>query len=130
MSTDSNLDKRTKAQMLEELGAFKAKVHEWEQRSAKQADANKQAEPKPVVEADALRECVRALDWVKARTGDTYGNGQLRSDVAAIDRLLRHLASKYGVPLIDVQVRDCARPHLDDIPDYNLAQAVRSAAMR
>lgn len=118
MSPD-RFDRRTKAQLLERLDELGQQLAELSAEKAQHQKAN------PAVhEADALRGCVRALDVLLPATNQYNAP----TGTAAIGRLLRLLAAKYGVPLVEVQVRDCARKHVDELNGYALGQAVKSAA--
>ena len=77
------------------------------------------ATPDRVPEADALAGCARALDALP-KTSETlsgYSASRLQPDQATIRRVLRALADKYGIPLVEsiTEVRDCNRAHLDQI---------------
>lgn len=91
-----------------------------------------QQAPDRVPEADALARCVRALDALPhvRDTNGTY-SGSLHPDQGTIRRLLRTLADKYGVPLIEttVEVRDCQRAHLDQVDSMALLAALGNSVV-
>jgi len=119
-------DRRTKTQILEELADVKARLEESESRKNVTVDA-----PAPVPEALAIAGCVRALDRLveSHRNSITHGyspayafaGDRQQSDV---ERVLRLLAARYTVPLIDVQSEPCHRAHVDEIDPASVMAAL------
>ena len=114
--------KSTKAELLAELQAVKENAVAWMER-AKKAEKVIIPEPDPVPEAEALAGAINALDKVRTRSNNY--NNDYRPDTTAIALILKHLAAKYGVPLVEVKYEPCARQHLDDIDTIRMADAIR-----
>jgi hypothetical protein len=80
-------------------------------------------------EAKAVAECVRALRPIAprkdARTSYTYTSPQ--ADAEKVGRVLRYLAERYGVRLVEVRQEPmpCDRPHLENASEGELVQALR-----
>lgn len=91
-----------------------------------------QQAPDRVPEADALARCVRAIDALPHVRDTTYNyGGSLHPDQATIGRLLRTLADKYSVPLVEttVEVRDCQRAHIDQVDSMALMAALGNSVV-
>lgn len=122
--TDS---KSTKAELLAELEAVRENAEAWIER-AKKAEKVIVPVPSPVPEANGLANAIRALDGVTAAQR-TY-NGETQLDRSAIARILKHLADRYGVALIETKYEPCARAHLDELDPTRVADALRSGYVR
>lgn len=93
--------------------------------------------PKPYTEADALARCISALQALKDTESrasrnsyvDTYAvmSSEYRSSWGPGDRILRFLADRFGVSLIEVQRPDCSRQHLDQISPDQILNALNVA---
>jgi hypothetical protein len=118
-----------KADLLEEVGRLQERLEQAEAAALPaQVDAS-------VPEADALARCVRAIDalpTVLANSYGSFGDRTRQPDQPTIARLLRTLADKYGVPLIEttVEVRDCQRAHLDQIDPMAVITALGNSVPR
>lgn len=117
-------DRRTKAELL-------ARIEEL----SEQINNPRETYVEPVPEATAVAACVRALDKMLngARRTSGYsspiytdfGNGPIYRQQTEVERVLRLLAAKYQVPLIDIEVQrvECNRPHVT-------VQAIQEAVAR
>lgn len=128
-------DKRTRAELIEELAAARE-----ETRAAESAAYHaQQAMPAPLVsvpEATALAQCIRAIDAMQntsrssssANVGyASYGySGDYPRQQSTVERLLRSLAAKYDVPLVEVRTEPCSRRHLDEISPDRIMQALHA----
>lgn len=115
----------TKAALLERIGGLTERLTAAEEIIA---EVPKVAAPRAVPEAAAMAACIRALDddleaseKNSRTTSYNYGLQGVPSD-GSIDRLLRSLAAKYGVPLIEVKTEPCQRPHVDSIGEISWGQ--------
>lgn len=134
MSTE---DKRTKADLLAELATARQETQDARSAAYKAQQALPGA-PTAVPEATALAACIRAIDTMNEgrRTSSNvgysstlyaYGNGYNEPHQQdEVERLLRSLAAKYGVPLIETRTDPCARRHLDEINPDRIMQALHS----
>jgi hypothetical protein len=116
-------DKRTKGQLLNDL-------YEAEQRAERAESAIYRATqniegPAPVPEASALASCVRALEPLKERA--QYSSSTASPDRPTIERVLRSLAGRYGINLVEIHntAQPCERRHLDEASEGELMQAIR-----
>lgn len=91
--------------------------------------------PPPLTEAGALERCMAALtelnETEKRRSQNTSYNyatpaGDWYSNTA-IERILRHLAMRYDVRLIETQTEPCGRAHLDTLSPDALFSALSVA---
>lgn len=116
----TDFSKMTKADLLQQVGALSQRVTELEARPV--AEAPK--EPVVVPEAQALGNCIRTLDWLadRPKTNNSYGYQQ--TNVGPIDRVLRTLAAKYGIPLVETRYEACSRRHLDELSAQDIVRAV------
>lgn len=111
-------DRRTKAQILDELQRAQKKLDEYENRPV--------VRPDRVPAADALAGCIRALEPL-TRESSRSGYGYDRSPkFPELENVLRHLTERYGVDLTVRTVEPCNRPHVDDATDELLIHALRS----
>lgn len=106
--SDQDLSRKTKAELLQQIGALT-------ERLAAKETADRQSAPRRG-EAGALKVCIDAIDFhlTSDERKATY------SSLGPVDRILRFLAAKYSVPLIETQVRDCNRKHVDEIQPHQL----------
>lgn len=127
-------DKRTKADLLAELAAAQQEAQD-ARSAAYRAQQALPSAPTAVPEAMALAACIRAIDTMTERrnSGSTggyanYGIGggynEYPRQQSEVERLLRSLAAKYSVPLIEVRTDPCARRHLDEISPDRIMQAL------
>lgn len=96
----SDLMRRTKADLVAEVERLTALVAQMPQPTKRDFDK----------EARAIDRCVDALTPLKPERG-SYSYGQ--ETPGQIERVLRYLAGRFGVSLIEVAWRDCDREHLD-----------------
>lgn len=115
--SDSTADRRTKAELLHRIEELEKIVD------------NPPIPEAPLVvevpEATALAACVRALDALKdshrnsvsgARSNyTTFGIDLSPRRHTDIERVLRLLADRYDIPLVEVETRECTRPHVDEL---------------
>jgi len=134
-------DKRTKADLLVELEEAQRKIR---QAKSEAYDAYQALPGRPpaVPEADALAGCIRALEALQetqrnTRTSYSTNNAyQLNySDsgpryINDVERILRTLAARYGVPLIEVRIEPCSRRHLDEINPDQIMSALHGGHIR
>jgi len=113
-------DRRTKAQLLEELAETRKRLAESESTKSVTIEL-----PERVPEAEALAGCVRALNAIAER--GQYG-GVPNGDRAAAARVLRSLADRYGVQVFtrEVVTEPCSRTHVDSLDPYTLKSALSS----
>lgn len=109
-------DRRTKVQILEELDRITA-----ENQKLRAAAPDR---PVRVPEAEALAECIRALDKLKgASRGSGYGyTNEPKSEVS---RTILALSERYGIPRVERVPEPCARRHMEDINAMDVLTAVR-----
>jgi hypothetical protein len=112
-------DRRTKAQLLE-------RIDELTNRLEVVPLLKKEA---PAPEGVAVSECIRALGSLQTPRPTSW-SGDPQPDCAAIGRVLRLLASRFDVPLVEVRTEPCSRSHVDEIDSYALTNAIRSVMTR
>lgn len=115
---------KTKAELLEEIEVLRERLDDTRAKDAPRVER--------VPEADALAACVRAIDQLEESSSgrqsfDPYVSRRSQSDT---ERVLRTLASRYGVDLFTVEFRQepCSRRHVDDLDMGRIADALRSGA--
>jgi hypothetical protein len=120
-------DRRTKAQILAALNDTTKRLNELENQKSVNIEA-----PRLVPEAETLAKCIRAFDVLStSRSGvsTSYGLYERRGPSATdVGRVLRLLADKYGVDLVESVTAPCDRPHLDDASESALVGALRNVA--
>ena len=107
-------DRRTKAQILEELAETKIRLAAAQNRIP---DA-----PKAIPVANALAGCIRALDLIPPAKASMYASPAASSEVAHV---LRHLMTRYGVDLTERVTEPCDRRHVDEATDTELIERIR-----
>lgn len=126
-------DKRTKADLLDELSEAEATIRlaKSDAYDAHQALPNA---PARIPEADALAACIRALDALTESTknngyGSSYSLGYTSGDSyrsqTASERVLRSLAAKYSVPLIEIRTEPCSKFHVENPDEERVLSALR-----
>lgn len=104
--------RHTKTQLIEELESYRGE----QKRLTDQLNAVP-APPKPVPEATALAGCIRALDLLNGETPNRgyFDPFNVRAGQRSVEQLLRLLAARYSVNLIEVHVEPCQREHVDEV---------------
>lgn len=108
-------DRRTRAQLLDDLAQKSAEVRRLTDEAAVRAVDDRSPEVR------ALDACVRAIDAVQPnRISTNYGIGRAErtTDIAWV---LRALSSRYGVDLTREVTLRCERDHVDDMTMAQLA---------
>lgn len=120
----SDWSRHTKAQLIEEIESYRGE----QKKLVEQLNAVPPA-PKAVPEAVALAGCIRALDILNGETPNRghFDPFNVRAGQRAVEQLLRMLASRYGVDLVEVQVEPCRRSHVDEMDLSFVADAIRNA---
>lgn len=113
-------DRRTKAQLVERMEELEAHI-----RSTRPGPQVKPEPPAP--EGVAVSVCIAALEKL---TGRQQYSGASTADGPAIGRVLRLLAARYEVPLVEVRYEPCSRAHVDQISSFALQNAIESAVQR
>lgn len=108
----------TKAGLLEEIGRLKDRIENPPRRESPPLA--------PVPEAVALSGCIRALDQIPnlSRNGYTSNVGP---EPATVTRVLRALADRYQVPLVEIKHEPCDRRHVDQIDADAISYAIQNA---
>lgn len=106
-------DRRTKAQLVAEL--------ERAEREASELRARVPVSPARVPEADALADCIRALDGIKSGQSYSYGS----KDPHAVRRTILALCEKYGIQREERVTEPCERRHVEDMNAVDVISAVR-----
>jgi hypothetical protein len=114
-------DRRTKAQLLAEIERLEEARREDKRRAVNVTV------PEHVPEAEALAQCIRALDPLDSRSRSVYDPAASRGSIA---RLLKSLADKYGVEVFRTEhsIEPCERPHLDDLDPAALGSYLQATA--
>lgn len=86
-----------------------------------------------MTEARALGICLDTLAELEGRerSSRSHNYSTLQGDwysSAPVDRILRHLAARFGVALIETREQPCSRKHVDSLDDFALRQAIEAAA--
>lgn len=118
-------DRRTKAQLLEDLAAVRAEHHAALERQREIETKLRTFMPQnPVPEADALGLCITALDRLKdsERRSSSLSYGESHG---AVKRTILALCEKYGVPRVERVTEPCSRRHLEDLTSADVVAAVR-----
>jgi glutathione S-transferase len=110
-------DRRTKAQILDELTRVQARLTEFENRPVARVER--------IPAADALAGCIRALEPL-ARDSSQSGYSYNRPKFPELENVLKHLLDRYGVDLTVRITEPCNRNHVDDAPDELLIHALRT----
>lgn len=105
-----NEDRRTKAQLLEQLAKVEQEVSALRGRIV--------PAPARVPEAEALAGCIRALDQLKG-AGSSYGVS------AEVRRTIIALCEKYGIERVEKITEPCTRRHVEDLSAMDVFTAVR-----
>lgn len=105
-----NEDRRTKAQLSEQLAKVEQEAAELRRRIP---DV-----PKRVPEADALAGCIRALDQLKG-SSSSYGTDP------GVRRTVLALCEKYGIERVEKVTEPCTRRHVEDLSAVDVLTAVR-----
>lgn len=114
-------DRRTKAQILEQLFEAQTTITDLERKIPNA--------PRQVPEAEALARCIRALDdfLSQSRNSSNSYSYPRNENGSAVERILRSLAGKYSINLVQVEHRDCDRRHIDEANEQELVWALRNA---
>lgn len=114
-------DKRTKAELIEALSYAEMRNEELSERPVPRA-------PEKVPEAEALAACIRAIDGLN---GNQRRIGYMpfeRPESSDVGRILRSLADRYGVRLIETVPIECKQPHINgDELAMGLANTIQNA---
>lgn len=113
-------DRRTKAQILAELEEAKENLRV---TTARNVELESRPTPARVPVADALAGCIRSLD-VLTRRASSY-DSTTRPDEPQIESVLRLLAARYGISLVDKVTEPCDRLHADDMTEAMHIDAIR-----
>jgi hypothetical protein len=110
-------DRRTKAQILDELANAQKTIGDLEKRIPAPLNV--------VPAASALAGCIRALDTIPASRSRNSYDSNPGPDAREVTHVLQHLIARYGVDLTERVVEPCARVHLDDAPDAVVIDRLR-----
>lgn len=119
----NDYSRHTKAQLIEELDAYREKQNEL----VRQLDSQP-GPPRAVPEAEAIARCVRALDELtkdRRNTHDPFSS--FRGGSSEVARVLKMLSEKYNVSLVEVKTEPCMRRHLDEVPDASIRAAIEGS---
>lgn len=112
-----NEDRRTKAQILEELASAQKTIDDLEKRIPAPLNV--------VPAASALAGCIRALDTIPTSRSRNSYDSYPAPDAREVAHVLRHLIARYGVDIAERITEPCARVHLDDAPDAVVIDRLR-----
>lgn len=126
----SDLSSMTKADLLKEVGALSERL------ALAQTAAVVPSPPRPVPEAVALGECIRAINSLEDASKNRYRDGGFLGsyaihearDTRPVARLLRALADRYDVDLITVQTEPCNRTHVDQLDPQQISMAIQQVS--
>lgn len=127
---------KTQRQVLDSLSdRLDVLVQDVERRNVPRAEASRP----PITEAQALARCIDALHELREvernRRSTSYSSGDYASTPlysnggwGADDRILRFLAARFGVSLIEIREVECRRPHADNIDAGAVLDAIQRSA--
>lgn len=116
----STNDRRTKAQLLEELGEARENLKLINSRNREL----ERAVPAKVEVADALAGCIRALEPLATRRSG-YNIG-FESTGTELGSVIKHLIDRYHLDLTVRVTEPCHRQHIEDASSDDLVRALRS----
>lgn len=110
-------DRRTKAQLIEELGKAQDRISELS-TAARAASVDTRSP-----EAKALDQCMKALDAIYKERSASF-SGRSDQSVRNIDWVLRTLAGKYDIEITRQVPIPCDRQHIDGMSAAELGVAI------
>jgi hypothetical protein len=88
-------------------------------------DQAKASAAKPeYTESDALKRCVIALAAIPGNSSSSYSYKSEHAE--SVRRVLRYLADRFGVSLVEMREQPCARLHLEEASQQALIDALRN----
>lgn len=109
-------DRRTKAQILDELAKAEESIAELKQRIP--------SPPAPVPVAVALQGAIRALDPIANQRTSLYSSAEVRASADLVG-VMKHLLHRYSIDLVEHRVAPCDRRHLDEANEAELVSQLR-----